>query len=609
MSIGRIPQEVIDSVLKHHDIVDVVGKYVHLTKQGKYMKGLCPFHSEKTPSFTVTPEKQIFYCYGCHAGGTAIQFLMNIEGFTFAEAVRHLAEEANLGVSFKDTADDPNPHDFEKAALYEAYQFTSKLYRYLLLNTEEGKSALLYLRSRGISDTLIEEFQIGYAPAKWDTLAQYLHKRQYHMPLMEKGGLISSKTDGRGYVDRFRDRIIFPICDAKGRVIAFAGRTMADGTPKYLNSPETVLFNKSRNLYNMHQAKGAIRKTRQIVLFEGYVDVIKAWEAGVANGTATMGTSLTEEHAVILRRNADEAIICYDGDDPGQAAAYKNIAVLENAGLRVKVAIIPNRMDPDEYISSYGGDMFVREILDTSVTAAKFKLHYLRKQFNLNSESGRFDYLRTALGEIAPIDSPTEREHYLRELSFEFRYSLDSLQQELGQIRRKLQKKQQFRDNKTNRWNNVMNDGRAAERSVLLPAFHNAERQLLALMIHDKEIAQHVQSRLGLQFNIEAHAALAAEIYAYYEQGNESDPAHLIAELGDNELEGIASLLSMTEMARDVHSRVIDDYIRQIEKVPQQLAIERLKEEVIRAERAGDVMKAAQIANEIISLEQKLKRN
>jgi len=610
MSNGRIPQEVIDAVLKHHDIVDVVGKHVHLTRQGRYLKGLCPFHSEKTPSFTVTPEKQIFYCYGCGAGGGTIKFVMQIEGCSFAEAVRQLAEEAHIPITWDDRPQEPTEEQLERANLYEAHEHAAKLYHYILINTGEGKKAVDYLRRRGFTDKAIETFQIGYAPAGWDTLTQFLRRRGFELPLMEKGGLVASRSEGAGYIDRFRDRVMFPIRDAKGKVIAFAGRALGDVQPKYLNSPESPLFNKSRNLYNLHLARPAIRKQRQLVLFEGYADVIKAWEAGVANGVATMGTALTEEHAAVIKRNADQVIVCYDGDDAGQSAAFKSIAILEGAGCRVKVAMIPDRLDPDEYIERYGSDRFVRDVIESAVTSVKYKLVYTKKNFRLQDDDGKLRYIRHALGIIAEIPAPTEREHYLKELGSEFDYSFETLKQEMNQIRQQLQKIRANGDNMAIPWNNAMNGGgRSAERAPsLLPAYHNAERKLLEVMMHDREVALMVQERIDDQFNDETHAALAAYLYAYYALGNEPDVSKFIATLQDERLESAASSISMMDTFQGATEQVIEDYIQIITGYRRQMrTIRQKKEELIRAERSGEAVLAAQIGKEIITLERQLK--
>lgn len=607
MNNGSIPQEAINAVLQHYDIVETVGKYVPLSKQGKNFIGLCPFHSEKSPSFSVSPDKQIFHCFGCGAGGNAIKFMMEIEGYSFPEAVRTMAEDAQMPVTWEEISQEKTGKALEREQMVNAHELAAKWFHYLLKNSETGKQAALYLRGRGFNDKIIDTFQIGYAPPMWDTLTQFLIKREFNPALMTQAGLIAHK-DGGGYYDLFRDRIMFPIWDGRGRVVAFSGRVIHEGQPKYLNTPGTPIFYKSKQLYNFHQAKQSIQKTTQAVLFEGYVDVIKAWEAGCLNGVATMGTALTQEHAAILKRSAEQVVVCYDGDNAGQSAAFKSIDILEKESLSVKIAVLPGKMDPDEYISANGADSFRREILDSAVSATRFKLIYLRRQYNLSDEDDRLRYIHEALLVVAALSSPTERDYYIKDLSNEFSVTLDALKQEMHQIRQEMQKNEPSGDKMPFSWNNVMNDRSGVQRQpVLVPAYQNAEKKLLAIMMHDREVAFYVQKELGDEFNVEAHAALAAYLYTYYGQGNEPDASRYISFLQNDELESLASSISMMDANQGVNEQVIDDYLREIRKYPRMLEIEQRKEERNRVERSGDVIRAAQLANEIIALERQLK--
>ncbi|WP_223067130.1 DNA primase [Paenibacillus caui] len=603
MSTGRnIPEEVIEAVLLHHDIVDTVSRHVHLTKQGKYLKGLCPFHSEKTPSFTVTPDRQIFHCYGCGAGGNAIKFRMEMEGLSFPEAVKLMAEEAHI--PFTDlNGSAAAPHNPELDALLQANEWSAKLYHFLLKNTEHGKQAMDYLKGRGIGDRLIDRFGIGYAPARWDTLVQFLDKRSFDLSAMEKGGLLSAKNDGTGFVDRFRDRVMFPIYNRSGKVIAFAGRILGEGQPKYLNSPESRLFSKSRTLYNLHQSKNEIRKKRQVVIFEGFGDVISAWEAGVHNSVATMGTALTESHAAILKSTCDEAIVCYDGDRAGQSAAMKSIPILEGAGFKVRIALLAEGLDPDEYIRKYGGERFLSQVIEGAVSAVKFKLIYLKKNHILLEEAGKVAYIREAIEVIAPLPSPTEREIYLKELSADLQVSFDSLKQECNQFRHDMQKNRADGDNNANWWNTGRHKKRQSEAPVLLPAYHVAERRLLSFMLQDDEVASYVSEHLGDQFNIKEHAAIAAYLYAYYAQGKTPDVSRFVSSLQDEKLEKVVSSIAVMDTPLEWSVQELDDCIKEIRKVPLKSSIDRKKEEMIAAEKAGDFLTAAQIASEIIALE------
>jgi len=606
MSYGMIPQPVIDEVLRRHDIVDKVGQYVHLTKHGKYLKGLCPFHSEKTPSFTVTPEKQIFHCYGCGKGGNVIKFVMEMEGESFPEAVRRLAEEA--GIPFDPDAgsrEAPSPKQLERQTLLEAHAYAAKFYHYVLLNTDAGKPAMDYLRSRGFTAKLIEEFGIGYAPPRRDALTQVLRRQGYDLSLMERGGLVVRAQEGESFIDRFRDRVMFPIHNAEGRVVAFAGRLLGDGQPKYLNSPESPLFSKSRTLYRLHSARSAIRKSRQVVLFEGYADCIKAWSAGVHNGVATMGTALTAEHAAILRRYAEEAVICYDGDDAGQAAAHKSIPLLESAGLRVRVSMIPGRMDPDEWISAHGPESFVRECIDGAVSAVKFQLIYLRKSHILLEDEGKIRYLRDAVRIVAGRDSATERELMLKELAQEFGVSLESLKQDVANVRSQ-QKMAGAGDIPAGTWNNVWNEKRSFSKLPNIPpTYVTAERQLLSWMMQDAETAALVRERLGERFLVQEHAALAAYLYAYYASGREPDPGRYIATIGDDRLEQMASAIALLDVPYS--DEALEGNLRAIERYALIQEKERLCQDMQQAEKAGDLTRLEDILAQIMALEKKLR--
>ena len=527
---------------------------------------------------------------------------MEIEGLSFPEAVRIMAEESDIpipeGKGGMLSASDP-----ERDRLLQAYEWSGKFYHYLLKNTEYGTEAMEYLRSRNFSDKMIDQFQIGYAPDRWDTLLQFLEKRNFDLAEMEKGGLLAARGEGKGYIDRFRGRVIFPISNRTGKIIAFAGRILGEGQPKYLNSPESKLFNKSRILYNLHQSKASIRKTRQIVLFEGYGDVISAWDAGVHNGVATMGTSLTENHMALMKSMADEIILSYDGDRAGQAAAMKAIPLLEGNDLRVKIALLPSGMDPDEFVSRYGGDRFREQVIESAVSTVKFKLIYLKKNHILLEEDGKIAYVKEALEIIALLHSSTEREVYLREIASELELSYDSLKQDCNLLRASMQKNMPEGDNNDKRWNNGRHKKGQIQTPTLLPAYHVAERRLLSFMLQDPEAASYVSERLGEDFNIDDHAAIAAYLYAFYAQGKPPDISRFLSSLQDDRLEKTATSISMMDTPPDWNVQVLDDCIREVQRYPLQRRMELKREEMIGAEKNGDFLRAAQIASEIIALE------
>ncbi|MCI3919710.1 DNA primase [Paenibacillus sp. TRM 82003] len=609
---GSIPEDVINEVLEKTDIVELIGRTVSLSKSGRGFLGLCPFHSEKTPSFNVLPEKRIFHCFGCGTGGNAIRFLMKAEGLPFPEAVRALAEDAGVKHDFSVAPSEMTPEQREALRYIGANEEAAKFYHFVLNGTEQGKAAYEYLQRRGFTQRLIDEFQIGYSPPLWDSLTMFLTTKEYAGEVLERAGLIVRRSEGEGYYDRFRDRVMFPIWDAGGKPIAFNGRAIGDATPKYLHSPETTLFHKNKVLYPLHLTKAAIRKSRQAVLFEGGVDVIKAWDAGVENGVATLGTALTESHLTLLKRYCESVLICYDGDRAGRAAAQKAVLLCEKFGMKAEVALLPDGMDPDEYIGAYGAETFRNAIIGGAVPSTKYKILYLKKEHTLQDDGSKLSFARSALRIVADIESPTEREHYVKDLSTDTGYSFETLKQEMNEIRQKVRAP---RDKDEIPWNTVMNEkgpsAPAAAAPALRPAYYNAERLLLSAMMYSDDVARLVQEKISGEFFVEAHAALAAYIHAYYAEGKPPNPSGFVGSLHDDALEAAASSILLSYPQDSTNDQVIEDCLREVRKHDLELKRKRLKEQqqrLARAERAEDIMAAAQIGYEIITLEKELKQ-
>ncbi|WP_128896039.1 DNA primase [Longirhabdus pacifica] len=597
----------VQSVLKHHNIVDIVGKYVSLSKQGKNYIGLCPFHSEKSPSFHVSHDLQIFKCFGCQIGGDAIKFLMEIEGYSFRETMTLLAEEAGIAVHLQNESQ--SPEQKQKIKSLDANEQAAKFFEAVLHQTDQGKSALQYVSvERGFTAKAIREFRLGYAPTMRSSLSEYLQKREFNLNELTTLGLI--KMVNNQPLDAFRDRLMFPICNASGKVVAFAGRLLNHGNgPKYINTIETNLFNKSKTLYNLHLARSEARKKQQFVLFEGYFDVIRAWEAGVLNGVAAMGTSLTEYHISLMKRYAKEVILCYDGDQAGVNAAMKSMTMLEKQQLAVKVAILPEAQDPDDFIVSHGHSTFTNEILSNALPSTDFKLHMLKKQSNLTHRDGKLKYIRSSLQIIANLTTPTQREVYLKQLSQEQDIQFETLKHEMYEIRKQLEKNKPVGDNIQKPWNNVTNERNIGKPSTMLTSYQVAEKKLLQLMMQSKEITSYVQEHLGSLFYVEVHAAIAAHLYAYFADNETMEANKFLSSLQERQLENAASSLLMESEGVTSSTAVIHDYINVIKKYPQQQQLEQKKQELMKADKAGDLEKAAQIGIEIITLSKQLKQN
>lgn len=601
---ARIAEEKINEIRQAVDIVDLVSDYVQLKKQGRNYFGLCPFHGENSPSFSVSPDKQIFHCFGCGAGGNVFSFLMDLESLSFQEAAVKLAEKANIELEISPSSvakESSVPPEIRQ--MVEAHELIRKFYHHLLVNTKDGQHALEYLLGRGFTLESIEKFQIGYALNSWDFVYKFLTKRNFEPEVLEKSGLIIKRERDGTYFDRFRDRIMFPIFDKKGNTIAFSGRSLGADEPKYLNSPETAIFNKSKILYNFHLARPSIRKLQQVVLFEGFADCIAADRAGVDNGVATMGTSLTTEHVSLIRRNTDAVTICYDSDNAGIEAAYRASSLLVEAGTQVRVAMMPDGLDPDDYIKKYGEAKFTKEIIGSSMTLMSFKLLYFRRGKDLQNEGDRLQYIEKVLKEISQLDKAVERDHYLRQIANEFSLSLEALQEEQKQI---------YFSNKKNSRGQAISEQKklvVAPRQPELPkkAFHNAERRLIYHMMRDPNIAHKVQDMLaGHSFNIDEHQAIITYLYGYFEDGMEPNPSHFMNYLTDDKLKRIIANIEMMSINEEITDQELSDYINQVLKHQKMLKIKEKEKEQQDAERHGDFTSAARIAMEIIQLRKTL---
>ena len=428
-----IPEQFVDELVSRTDIVDLVGSYVRLNKKGNNYWGLCPFHSEKTASFSVSPDKQICYCFGCHKGGGAINFLMELENLSFVEAVQQLAQRAGMQVP---ESDYDKGRKERRERLLEmnkeaARYFHSRLY------APEGGQALDYLRRRGLSQATLTNFGLGFAPDSWDGLLNHLAGKGYDKKMVLEGGLAVSNDKGRIY-DRFRNRVMFPIIDVRGSVIGFGGRVMDDSKPKYLNSPEGPVYNKSRNLFALNIAKKT--KEGRIILTEGYMDTIALHQAGFDCAVASLGTALTADHAQLLARYTKEAVIAYDGDGAGVAAAQRAIPLLEKAGLKVKVLQMRGAKDPDEFIKNYGRDAFAK-LLDESSNHIEYRLEKIKSKYDLKDDGQRIEFLREATGLIASLSSAVEREVYGGRAAMAAGISAEAMAQEVKkELRRRIYK-------------------------------------------------------------------------------------------------------------------------------------------------------------------------
>lgn len=399
------PPSFLDELAARNPIEEVVGQYVHLKRSGSNLFGLCPFHGEKTASFSVSPDKGIYYCFGCHKGGSVINFEMEIEGLSYPDAVRALAKRAGMTVPEDEQYQNRYRHQERLWALHkEAARFF-----HAVLFAPEGAAGLAYAAKRGMPRSVLTKFGIGFAPDSWDSLCKAMEAKGFTQEELQASGLVSTSSKNNGIYDRFRNRLMFPIIDVRGNVIGFGGRVMDDSTPKYLNSPETEIFNKRKNLFALNFAKKS--KLGYLILVEGYMDAIALHQYGFDCAVASLGTSLTEEHAVLMSRYTQQVILIYDGDEAGQRATQRAIPMLEKAGLQVKVLKMRDAKDPDEFLKKFGADRF-RILLEESSNRVEYQLRAIQKKYDLSSDEERVNFVTEAADFLSTLPSAIQREIY-----------------------------------------------------------------------------------------------------------------------------------------------------------------------------------------------------
>lgn len=548
-----IDERFIDELTARCDIVDIVSRYVALKKSGNNYFGLCPFHNEKTASFSVAPDKQIFHCFGCGAGGGPIRFIMNAEGLEFQDAVRFLAKQYNMTVP--ETGSSPKTRekrDRVLAALKDAARFF-----YAQLHGPAGAQALQYFQQRRLTRKTLNNFGLGFAPDSFHALLDAMTAKGYTKQELEAAGLIARSQKGT-YYDKFRNRVMFPIIDVRGDVIGFGGRVMDDSKPKYLNSPETMVFNKRRNLFAMNVAKKT--KNEYFLLAEGYMDVIALHQAGFDSAVASLGTALTDEQARLLTRYTKTVIVCYDADAAGQSASQRAIDILKKAGLRVKILRIPGAKDPDEFIKTKGAEAF-RKLIERSDNDIRYRIESARDKYDFTEDDQRILFLREAAGIIAALENPVERDVYTTSTAKLAGVTQAAFQQEVknAQTRLRYQQRKQYH-------RQVRAPAQAAQpkdRSIHYDNVRSAraEEGLLSLIFTDASLLADMRERIQPE---DFSSAVLGKIYAHamalFDSGRSISVSALEAVLTAEETELLVSALR-TEIPADARHKAMEDYM------------------------------------------------
>lgn len=513
-------EDLIEEIRMKNDIVDVISGYVKLQKKGSYYFGLCPFHNEKSPSFSVTRQKQMYYCFGCGAGGNVFTFLMEYENFTFIEAVEFLAQRSGVELPKAEYSKEAKERAGLKAKLLEINKAAAQ-YFYVQLKSEQGKTGYTYLRERMLSDETIRAFGLGYSNKYSDDLYRYLRSKGYPEDLIRQAGLISV-DEKHGVYDKFWNRVMFPIMDANSRVIGFGGRVMGDAKPKYLNSPETPIFDKSRNLYGLNRARSS-RKS-YFLLCEGYMDVIAMHQAGFTNAVASLGTSLTTGHASLIRRYVQEVYLTYDSDGAGTKAALRAVPILRDAGISAKVIRMDPYKDPDEFIKNLGAEEFEKRIA-AAKNGFMFSLEVLNRDYHMDSPEEKTAFFQEAARRLIGFQDELERNNYIEAVAKEYHISEESL--------KKLVSKMAVREGMAK----PVERPRMASGEPVKKEDGNltAQKVLLTWMIDDPRlfgiISRHIRPE---DFTKEQYRTVAGLLYEQYEAG-QLNPAKIINHFTEEE--------------------------------------------------------------------------
>lgn len=592
---GRIPEEFINEVRSSVNIVDVISQYVSLEKKGKDYIGLCPFHQEKTPSFTVNEEKQFFKCFGCGKGGNVFKFLMYKDNLSFPESVEQVARFAHI----------PMPNGYGSGAeqklspLIKIHQDATEFYHHVLLATRAGERGMAYARERQLSDEILEHFQIGYAPKQDNLLLTYLRGKNYQDDELAKSGLFVQSQDGRLF-DRFRDRLMFPLGDESGRVIGFSGRRISNdkSEAKYMNSPETEIFTKSKALFHFAEAKKAARTEGHLVLYEGYMDVISAYMAGVHSGIASMGTSLTDQQVYMLKRISRNIIINYDGDDPGIHAEERAANLFEKAGgFNLGIVVLPENLDPDEYIKKYGAEKYLDEVRG-ALAPTDFFLKRLAKKYNLENDRERISYLDEAVKEIARLSNPVEQDLYLEKIAKQQNVSKDSLKVNLMRERR--------RQNRVARNTGQVQSSVAEEdftSTQQTDSFDRVQTRLLYLFINSNTARDMILERKFL-FPDPSYAQLA-ELWLKFVETHEDISTKSFLDFIPEQLQGIIVNAEMIDMPDSYSGREIDELIDSLDQRKIDSQLNELKDKIQDAARRNDNQEILEITQKILQLKRK----
>jgi len=597
VSLGLIPQEIIEQVKDRTDILDVVSGYVTLSKAGQNFKGLCPFHSEKSPSFMVSPSRQIFHCFGCGTGGNTFTFVMKMEGTSFPETVRELARKAGIVVPEAAQGARPSQDTGNREKLETLNEVAQAWFMHNLTQAEAGREARLYLKERGMFEDTLEAFGFGYAPESWDGLLKHLLKNGYTLPDLLAGGLITTKEgtgrnpkDASGYYDKFRQRVMFPIRDLRKKVIGFGGRILGEGMPKYLNSPETPLFNKSRALYLLEKAREAAGKTETLIIVEGYFDAIALHQAGITNVVATLGTALTPDHIRIIRRYVTKVVLLFDPDEAGVRAALRTLDLFVDSGLGVKVISLPSGDDPDTFIRNQGTEVFT-QLQDKAPSLLDFSVEHSLKRGGSTVIEDRIRSVDEILRILQKTSNRLEKEECTKRVAERLGVNQQRLIERYPELRPREQRPAVRKDAPVS----VLSSGARFKGTT-------EERDLVHLLLQGQLLPAEVRRLEAETFSMPACKRIVEIALRSLDEGRISVRATLDEALADVACATVATELSMSDQPYDDVRQHVTDCLDCLERKKLEGTLGRLIAQLRAAEQEGRADEAQRLNDEVNAL-------
>lgn len=550
----RYSDEIIDEVRQTNDIVDIISQYVHLKRSGRNFFGLCPFHNEKSPSFSVSPDKQIFHCFGCGVGGNVFTFLTKIEGINFVEAVQTLAERSNIQLPNLESKGD-SARELLKSKVYKVNEFAANYYHQNLYKSD-SKIAQEYIKKRKLTNETLQSFQIGFS-GKFDELYQELKKQGFEEPEILESGLVNRNDKGQ-YIDRYRNRLMFPICDVRGRVIAFGGRVLDDSKPKYINSPENVVYSKGRNLFGLNVAKKS--DIKQILIVEGYMDVISLHQRGITNVVAPLGTALTQQQGWLLRKSSEKIILSFDSDEAGFTAKIRALDILQGMGCDIRILQMEGAKDPDEYIIKYGKARF-DNLVEKALSVIEFKVRVLKQNLNLDSVNDKIKFLNEIAKLIAKVDNTIEREVYLEKIAKEYDISKEAIYAEVNKLTYVGAKSEKILE----KTKPVINHKKLKEKEISQAIKRRENTVISILLTGDSNIFQVIKQNVLIEdFKDNINQQIIKKLYEEFEKGN-SNINSIIDMLEEEEQNHITEIMADDYEINDIE-KAIDDIMQSYEK-------------------------------------------